>query len=144
MKKLLISIVFVLSLCLSGCTRETNTETGETKWKLNPIISEQFEKGGEGAAGLLAAIAPFWPPAGAASVTLLSLLGIYRRKVKPKFEKAKNEAEIYHASTQTLVEVIEDIKLHEPELWEKLKPLIKMGPNTENVIRALRGKPPIE
>jgi hypothetical protein len=143
-KAILLSIVFVAFFC--GCTKEINTETGETTWKLNPIISQQVEDTAEGAAGLLTALTPFIPHAGVAGGALLTALGIYRRKVKPNFDKAKTEANLYHTATHTLVEVIEDIKKNEPEVWAKIKPLLEteMGQNIENAIRAIRGLPPKE
>lgn len=143
MKKLLISIVFVL--CVLGCTKELN-EQGKTTWKLNPVITEQVEQATEGTASILTALTPFFPPAGAVGATLLAALGIWRKKIKPNYEKAKTEAELYHTSTKTLVEVIEEIKANQPEVWSKLKPILEsnIGQNMENVIRALRGKAPKE
>jgi len=143
MKKWLITLILLISLC--GCTKELNTETGEATWRLNPIISEQIENTAEGTAGLLQALAPIVPYAGTAGAALLAALGIYRGKVKPNYVKAKTEAELYHASTKTLVDVIEDIKKNQPELWLKLKPALvdsQMAKNVEQVIWALKQEKP--
>lgn len=135
-------LCIVMLLCVLGCTKEIG-EDGRTTWKLDPIRSEQVEKGVESAAKLLQALTPFLPHAGVAGTALLAALGIYRKKVKPNFDKAKTEANLYHTSTHTLVEVIEAIKKDEPELWEKIEPFLegRIGKNTENVIRAMRGLP---
>ena len=137
MKKWIISIVFVL--CVLGCTKEIN-EQGQTTWKLDPIRTEQVESAIESGASLLSVV---YPPAGAAAVAILGALGIWRKKIKPNYEKAKTEANLYHTSTHTLVQVIEAIKKDEPELWEKIEPFMdsRIGTNTENVIRAIRGLP---
>lgn len=129
-------------LCVLGCTKEVN-EQGETTWKLDPIRTQQVEDAVEGGASLLSVL---YPPAGAAVVAVLAALGIWRKKIKPNYEKAKTEANLYHTSTHTLVQVIEAIKKDEPELWEKIEPFLesRMGTNIENVIRAMRGLSPKE
>jgi len=144
MKKWLITLVFVL--CVLGCTKEINDQGKET-WKLNPIFSEKIEAPIEAGGNLLTALAPLLPYAGTAGVALLTALGIYRKTVKPQFEEAKTEANLYHTSTHTLVAIIEDIKIKQPDLWAKLKPFLedaKMSKNIQNVILALRGLPPSE
>ena len=140
MKKILLSVILLFFVC--GCTKEIN-EQGQATWKLDPVRSEKVEKQVESAAGLLTALTPFLPHAGVAATALLTALGVYRTKVKPNFDKARTEANLYHTTTHTLVQVIETIKKDEPELWAKIEPFMdsKIGKNTENVIRAMRGLP---
>ena len=143
MRKWLITIVF--ALCVAGCTKEIDNQ-GKSTWKINPIVSEKVEQPIEATGNLLTALSAVYPPAGAAGVALLTALGIYRKKIKPNFEKAQTEANLYHTSTHTLVQVIETIKKEQPGAWKLIEPFLKskMGQNTENVIRALRGLPPKE
>ena len=129
------------SFCLHGCTKEIDDQ-GKTTWKLDPIRAEQIEDTIEGGANLLKVI---YPPAGAAMVTLLGLLGYWRKKIKPSFEKAKIEANLYHTTTHTIVAAIEELKKTDNPAWKKLeKELGPMSVNLENVIRAIRGLPKIE
>ena len=141
MRKWLLSIVLVLFL--AGCTKVIS-EDGEATYKINPIISEKIEAPIEATGNLLTALAPVLPYAGTAGLALLSALGIYRKTVKPQFEEAKTEANLYHTSMHTVVMIIEDIKKNDKELWLKIEPFFdsKVGTITENLIRALRGLEP--
>ncbi len=136
-------IAITTMLAMSGCTAVEDEKTGKTTWKLNPLISKQVEDAAEGTAGILKILGPYIPYAGTGSVAIMTALGIYLKKIKPNYTKAKTEANLYHTTTHTLVQVVEHIKKNEPEIWAKLKPLLdsEMGRNTENAIRGLRGLP---
>ena len=144
MKKLIVCVVMLAVLCVAGCITSVDSE-GKKTYRIDPNESAKYEGGAEGVAALLQALSPFVPYVGTGSLAILTALGIYRGKIKPKLETAQTEADLYHTSTHTLVAVIEEIKVKQPELWEKLKPFLndtQMGQNTENVIRALRSLPP--
>lgn len=145
MKKVLTGLILGFGLvlvCISGCTKSVN-EDGKTVWGIDLGKSAQIEDAVDAGSSLLSII---YPPATAVALTILTALGIYRKKIKPHFEKVKTEANLYHTSTHTLVQVIETIKKDQPELWKKLEPFLesRIGVNTENVIRAIRGLSPKE
>lgn len=131
-------------LCIFGCTKEINQE-GQTTWRLDPVRTEQVEQSVEGFAGLLATLTPFLPHAGAAAVPILAALGIWRKKIKPNYEKAKTEANLYHTTAHTIIAAIEELKKTDNQAWKKLeKELGPMSINLENVIRGMRNLPPKE
>ncbi len=131
---ILLTLVFFV-----GCVK-TIDEQGKKTWRLDPIKTEKVEKTIEEGASLIGAL---YPPALAAIIPLLGALGYWKTKIKPKFLEARTEANLYHASTHTLVQVVEDIKKNQPEIWKEIEPFLKsrIGTNTENVIRAMRGLP---
>lgn len=136
MKK--IAVIVVILLC--SCTKVAN-EQGEKTYQLNPETAAEIEAPIEATGSLLTALTPLYPPAGAAGVAILTALGIWRKKIKPKYEKAQTEANLYHTTTHALVTAIEEFKENSPEAWLKLKEELNVGPNVENVIRAIRNLP---
>lgn len=137
--------IVILLLMVSGCIAETN-EQGETTYKADPCTVKKVEQSVEAGISLLGILSVFLPVLIPVATGAAGIYGTYK-KVKPKLDVARTEANLYHTSTHTLVAVIEEIKLKQPELWKKLKPFLedsKMGKNIENVILALRGKPPKE
>ena len=138
MKKWILSII--LLVCITGCTKEIDDQ-GKATWKLDPVRTKQVEDAIEGGASLLSAV---YPPALAAVVTLLGLLGYWRKKIKPNYEKAQTEANLYHTTTHTIVAAIEELKKTDNAAWKKLEKELAMSVNLENVIRAIRGLPKIE
>jgi len=139
MKKLLICVV--LALLVGGCVKGTDSE-GNTTWRLDLGKAGQVEQGAEGAAGILNIIGAYWPPAGAAGLTLLTALGIWKKKIKPNYEKAKTDANLYHTTAHTIIAAIEELKKTDPAAWKKLeKELGPMSIHLENVIRGMRGLP---
>ena len=140
MKKWLIITVLLLGAC--GCVKSVNSE-GKTIYRADPCSLARIEKGTEGVISVLTILGAFWPallPVAAAGV---GVYGTYK-KIKPKLLESQTEANLYHTTTHALVTAIEDLKINNPEAWSKLKEEIRVGPQVESVIRALRGKPPIE
>ena len=143
MKKWLISIVFVLCMsCLSGCDKEIDDQ-GNVTYRADPCTVAKVEQGTEAGISLLGILSVFWPALIPVATAAAGVYGTYK-KVKPKLDIARTEANLYHTSTHTLVAVIEELKRKQPELWAKLKPYLedsKMSKNIENVILALRNLP---
>lgn len=138
-------LIVVMLLCVSGCIAETN-EQDETTYRADPCSVAKFERSAEGAISLMGILSVFWPALIPVATGAAGIYGTYK-KVKPKLDVARTEANLYHTSTHTLVAVIEEVKLKQPELWVKLKPFLEdsqMGRNIENVILALRNLPPKE
>lgn len=137
-------IVFVslILFFVVGCTKEV-TPDGKTTYRADPCSLAKIEQGVEGGLGILNILSVFWPALLPVAAAGAGVYGTYR-KVKPKLLESQTKANLYHTSTHALVTAIEDFKKNNPEAWSKLKEEIKMGPQVESVIRALRGLPPIE
>ena len=136
MRKWILSIAFVV--CLIGCTKEIDKQ-GKTTWKLDPVRTKQVEDAVEGGASLLSVV---YPPATAAGLAILTALGIWKKKIKPNYEKAKTEANLYHTTAHTIIAAIDELKKTDNPAWKKLeKELGPMSLNIENVIRAIRNLP---
>jgi len=133
--------VFVLVLGIGGC-QKTQSETGETLYQVDPNISSSIETGAETAVSILAILGPLWPGLLTIAGGIVGGLGTWR-KIKPKLTKAQSESEIYYSTTSSIVTAIEDFKTNYPNEWNdlKIKLIDTIGPNAENVIRAIRGLP---
>ena len=141
MKKWILSLV--LLVCISGCVKSQDDQ-GRITYRIDPNTAMKYEKPIEGAITILEVLTPFVPYAGTAAVALLTALGIWKGKIKPKLTEARTEANLAHTATHTVVSIIEDIKIKQPELWEKMKPEFidsQMSKNIENVVRAIRRLP---
>ena len=147
MKKRIVISCSMLMFLLSahGCVRSTD-EQGRTTYSLDPCSVDKAEKQTEAAIGLMSLLGTIWPALLPVAGVAAGVYGTYKR-VKPKLDTARTEANLYHTSTHTLVAIVEDIKIKQPDLWAKLKPILndaKMSTNIQNVILALRGLPPKE
>ena len=140
MKKRLLLCLVLLSI--AGCVRSTDPETGAEQTYIDPNAAVKVEENVEDVIEIgtaLSAIFPVLIPiVTAASGGLLAW-----RKIKPKLTEAQNEATMYHTATEAAINVAEYLKEANPKTWERIKKKVHMTTETENVIRALRGKPPI-
>ena len=135
--------VCVLALLVVGCIRGVDPNTGEPTWRVDPNVAgdiEGYAQTGITIMGLLGAFFPVLIPA----TTLAGGIFATWRKMKPKVTAAQTRAELCHTSTASLVTAIDEYKKIDPDGWEKLKARIKVGPEVENIIRAIRNLPPIE
>ncbi len=138
MKKLLL----VLVLFCAGC-EITKDATGEKQVRIDPNQAAKVEAAVEGGIGVLEALAALWPLAGTGAVGLAAALAAWR-KAKARLTESQTETEMYHSATAALVAAIKDYRETNPETWDKLKLKLEgaVGPDAENIIRALRGLPP--
>jgi len=143
MKKTMLWCVVLLSLCMAcvGCIESTDPETGETLYNVDPNTAAKVEVGTEAAVNIATILAAFWPVLLPVAGAGAGALGAWRN-MKPKLTEAQTKEELYYKSTASLVSAIETLKVKNPASWEKLKAALAIGPETENVIRALRGLPP--
>jgi len=142
MKKLLICMVLlVVALVVAGCVPGTDPNTGAKTWRFDPNAAATAEKYVETGTSIMTVLAPIFP---VLYPVLLITGGVLAgwRKMKPKVTKAQNRAELCHTAIESLVVAIEELKEVSPESWEKLKEKIKVGPEIENIIRAIRLLPP--
>lgn len=146
MRKKMLLVCTVAILCcasLISCSKGTDPETGKTTYRLDTKAADNIEKGVKTGLDIMAILSALFP-------VLLPVVGagtgIYGawRVVRPKLEIARDEANTYHIATSSLVTAVEKFKITNPEQWKDLKEVLsdKLGPNAENVIRALRGLPP--
>ncbi len=150
MKKIVkISIMLLVLLALAGCV-SVKSDDGTTKWKLAPEVLEKAEEVGEGALGLLGALAPLLGPAGGIALGGLATGLTILKKAKPKLRDAQTKHELYNTVASISVDTLEVIKKDHPKVWEKLsdklqKEVEDSGLDTKavkNAIRGLRGLPP--
>lgn len=139
-------IVLMCLLSLSGCVATIDPTTGGKLYSLDPnavSIIEPIVKGGLTIGAILATI---FPGSSIITVGLAAIGSIFAtwKRMKPRVTKAQGRAELCHTSTAALVTAIEEYKKIDPKGWEALKKEIKVGPEVENIIRAIRNLPPIE
>ena len=96
----------------------------------------------EGAVGILQGLAAVWPGAAVGAVSLATALRAWRNAKKQLATSESTGAQYYHV-TESLVGAINDYRSKNPEKWESLKVALEsaVGPEAENVIRAIRGLP---
>lgn len=136
----------VVLICLSGCIKSVDPETGQTTYRLDLDRTAEVEKHVETGISIFSVLSTIWP-------SLLPIAGIGAgiygtwKKMKPKFEAEQNRAQMYYSIVDSGVKTIEDFKMAQPEKWDELEKKYwtgVIGPEAENVIRALRGLPLIE
>ena len=145
MKKTMLLLVVLIALCVAGCVESMDPATGETVYNVDPDAAAKVERGVEAGIGVLQALSIFWPellPAGVV-IGLGGALATWR-KMKPKLTEAQAREALYFATTEEIVTAIEQYKTDNPAAWKKLGDEIgdKIGPEAENVIRAIRGLKP--
>jgi len=142
MKRKFVLLAAVMCLCLVGCLK-TVTPDGETKYSIDPNKAEKIEVIAEPVVGVLQALAPLYPALIPFATALGGAFAAWKTQ-KPKLVKAQTEGELYQNTTGTLVAILEKFKQTNPDEWAKLEEKLadKIGPETENVIRVLRGLPP--
>jgi hypothetical protein len=117
--------------------------TGERATTIAPEAVAAIDTAAEAAPGIAALLALFFPALYPAVGLVAGAAGAWAR-MKPRVVAATNEAEIYHAATESIVQTLEQWKTANPEAWETLRTSLgdNIGENTEAVIRAMRGLPP--
>lgn len=138
-KKLLtwLTILLFSALVVSGC------EELKRAAQADPNTTEALEGAAEAGVGILQALAVLWPGAAAGAAGLGVALKAWRSAKKNLATSETNSEQYYHA-TESLVEAIHNYREENPDKWKKLKAELKeaIGPEAENVIRAIRMLPP--
>jgi len=136
-----LAAIIYIGIAVCGCLTEVDPNGVKTV-RLDADKVEQFEKGAEAGVSIMQALAPFWPPAAGLAVGLAAALAAWRKQ-KGKLIIQQSETEMYHSAAASLVAAIGDYRNANPQQWAKLKIRLKkaIGPEAENVIRALRGLP---
>lgn len=146
--KILLLAVVMLAMFVGGCQKAgTDPNTGEVVYVMDSNALKMAETG-EQIGEIIIKVAPFlsvyWPPAMLITGILGGVLGAWK-KLKPQVTAANTKAQLYYDTTGAVVSGIERFKIENPEEWLKLEEKIKkmVGPEAENVIRALRGLAPV-
>lgn len=142
MKKWIAGIVL---LCLMvGCIEIFDPNTGGTHtYQLDPNVVAGIQTGLSVTSGTAQAVSPIWPPA-TLIVALAGLAAVVVEKLGKK--KLRTKAENVATAGGAIVRSIEAYKIAQPEEWKELKLYLldHLGPGSENIIRAWRGKLPKE
>lgn len=139
-KPVLCFCVVLMSLGVFGCIR-TITD-GKTTYRVDPNKAAVVEKTAEVSVTVMQALTPFFPWLGAVATGIGGSLTVWRTQ-KPKFIREQTRADLFHGTAESLVVLLEKFKGTNPTEWAALEKILsdKVGPETENVIRALRGLP---
>lgn len=132
-----------LAVSFQSCAVSTDPQTGEKRVAIDSNVAGQIETGAQTAVSILTILGVLWPVLIPVGTGIAAGLGTWA-KVKPKLTKAQSETAMYHSATQSVVTGIEDFKAKYPNEWIKLEEKLAkaIGPEAENIIRALRGLSP--
>ena len=140
MKKRILIVVLLMFMTF-GCIK-TVTD-GKASYRVDPNKAAAVEKTAEVSVTVMQALTPFFPWLGAVATGVGGGLAVWRQQ-KPKFIKEQTRADLFHGTAESLVILLEKFKGTNPTEWATLEKILidKVGPETENVIRGLRGLPP--
>lgn len=133
MNKFLMIVIMLFTISLIGC--QTNPTTGQ--WEISPGASEKIDSitipAEENIDSLTAMATAIWPPAAG----ILGLIGIGLGAWN------KRSANNSYGLTECLVTAIDKWKEKNPDNWDGLEAEFDklIGPDAENVIRAIRKLP---
>jgi len=141
MRTVAVKIGIVLLLLVPGC--EIVKDGGQKIVRIDPNQAAKVEGAAEATIGILEALTAIWPVAGIGVAGLGTALAAWRKAKKNLTEK-QSESQMYYNATAALVEAIGDYRDANPDKWAKLKKQLEdaIGPEAENVIRAIRGLEP--
>ena len=143
--KLLLIVLLLVMPTISGCKTTINPETGAEQKQIDPEIAEKVEQGAEAGIAIGSVLSAFMPGLTGIVGIAAGALGAWK-KIKPKLTEAQSESRMYYTATESVVTAVDEFKKSNPTEWKKLKSLLEkhLGSKAENVIRAIRGLPPIE
>lgn len=146
-------VMVVLTLCLAGCRKATDVDTGKPFWTVDPNKAQKIERVADTASQILAILGVLWPALLSVGTGVAGALAVWR-KYKPKLTQAESEALLYHTLGSVTIDGLEEFKKLYPEEWKNLLAELEavkgkiLSPEErrkiENLIRALRGLPPKE
>lgn len=125
MKKWLLA--FMLSLCLLGCVEGISTDpnTGEqTEYHyVDPNVADSIEGTAEGVVGGMAALLPLLPWLAPFVTAGGGILATFK-KMKPKLTAAEKEKSDFARGGAVLAAVLQEVKVKQPDMWDKIGPVI--------------------
>ena len=151
MKYLIIQLMLIMLMvpALSGCVTEVDPETGQELTRLDPEVAQRVGKVSEAVPAVrqgLDVASIIWPSAAAVLGVIGGAVGAAKKasdKYKPKLTEAQLRQLQYHNASSAVVKAIEEFKQTNSKDWQSLKKKLTkyIGPEAENVIRAIRGLP---
>lgn len=144
MKKML--LLGMMLLLIGGCvkivTTDPNTGLTTTAYAVDPNVVNQTQQIGGIVYAISSGLGAFFPWATGLAGLIAGVLGAIV-KYKAMLTAAQSKQAIAYNSTEALVGLLEELKKTNPETWKALKEKLKIGPEVENVIRSIRGLPPL-
>lgn len=143
MKKMM--LVIVMLMLIGGCVKVVTIDPNgiaHTSYAVDVNAVTPYEAVGGIGYTISMGLSTIWPIAGVIAGIIGTLLASWK-KYKPQLQELQKKESLAYNATTSLVGFIEELKKTSPDVWEKLKGNLKIGPEVENVIRAIRGKPPI-
>ena len=134
--------LFLIVGCQKITTTDPNTGIVTTQYAIDPNGTAKPEAIAEIGLVISTGLGAFFPLAAAIAGILGGVLATWK-KYKPQLTAAQKSETLAYNATSSLVGLIEDLKDMNPETWEALKTKLKIGPEVENVIRSIRGLPPL-
>jgi len=125
-----------------GCIEHVDPATSETLYRVDPNVVTSVEVGAETAVSIAAILGAIWPALLPIAGAGAGILGAWQR-MKPKMLETQRRQDLYYATTEGIVAGVKRFGELHPDSYEVLKERLSktIGPEAENVIRALRGLP---
>lgn len=138
-----LAVAFVLVL-MFGCERVQTDDGMVTRLDPNSSVLRLVETGVAVASDVATATSPFLPIMAGVGAVSSTVLGLWLRKIKPQLTRAQSDADMYENVAEATVSAIDELKKTHPDEWAALKEKLRktVGPETENVIRYVRGLAP--
>jgi hypothetical protein len=143
MKKRILVLSLGAILFVVGCVK-TYDSAGKPTVALDPNAGIKIQQGLDVATTATTGAGLFWPGMTGVGLILGWASGLWR-KLNPVLSATATKTQKYYDVTNAIVSGIESFKDACPAEWEKLSAQLEkvIGPEAENVIRALRNLPPI-
>lgn len=141
MKKLILITICLAGLMCAGCIKGIS-ESGEKTYALDPNAGVKVEQTIDASLSVATLASTFFPWLLTIIAPAVAIYGTWKR-VKPKLVEAQGRADMYYNVTESVVTGIEDYKEANPDERAKLGAILTkfIGPEAENVIRAMRNLP---
>lgn len=153
-KFLIVSSICMLLLMpfIPSCLKTQHAD-GTATVSADPCTVDALVKGGETAVGIMTLLSPFFPYLIPITTGLTGVIATLKTQ-KPKLVKAQTKQKMYHTVAASAVLAIDNLTKTNPGLAASLLEEMERVKNklispedrakVENIIRALRGKPPKE
>lgn len=152
LSKFLIIASICIFMFIPACITETMPDGTKTH-RADPCAVDAITKGGDTAVGIMTLLSPFFPWLIPVTTLTAGVIGTLKTQ-KPKLVKAQTRSKMFHTVASSAVLAIDTLAKTNPEATAALLKEMERVKNKivspedraaiENIIRALRGKPPKE
>ncbi|HUS74061.1 MAG TPA: hypothetical protein VMY06_13460, partial [Sedimentisphaerales bacterium] len=136
----IVALTFLFCIFAVSCEKTSSLDAGETLYRLDPNTTAKVETAAAATISVGTALSVFFPiliPFVTAAAGALTAW----KAVKPKLTTAQVKEKLYYNTTSSIVHGIEIYKEFNPQGWLSLKAYLKVTPEIENVIKAIRKLP---